>query len=116
MSKKHLVLVLTEPTEGQSEEFDRYYEQDHIDEVLATTGWTSGQRFKLADEAGAPCPLPYLALYETWEDNPKAAIQRMNDTRDQRAQSKSLNKRTAGVWVFEETGPLHQLDDQSKPS
>lgn len=111
MSKKHLVLVLTEPTDGQSEEFDRYYEQDHIDEVLETTGWTSGQRFKLADEAGAACPLPYLALYEAWADDPKSVIKRMNDTREQRAQSKSLNKRTAGVWVFEETGPVHTLQD-----
>lgn len=109
MSRKHLVLVLTEPTEGQTEEFDRYYEQDHIDEVLKTTGWTSGQRFKLADEAGSACPLPYLALYEAWADDSKSVIQRMNDTRAQRTQSPSLNKRTAGVWVFEATGSVHEL-------
>ena len=70
MSKKHLVLVLTEPTEGQSEAFDHYYEHQHIDEVLATTGWVSGQRFKLADQVGASCPLPYLALYEAHADDP----------------------------------------------
>lgn len=107
MSKKHLVLVLTEPTAGQSEAFDHYYEHQHIDEVLATTGWVSGQRFKLADQVGAPCPLPYLALYEAHADDPKSIIARMNDTREQRAQSKALNKRTAGVWVFEPTGPVH---------
>jgi len=109
ISKKHMVLVLTEPTEGQSEEFDRYYEHDHIDEVLTSTGWVNGQRFKLADEAGASCPLPYLALYEAWAEDSKSIIKTMNDTRDQRTQSKALNKRTAGVWVFAETGPVHEL-------
>ncbi len=109
MSKKHLVLVLTEPTEGQTEEFDRYYEHDHIDEVLQTTGWTSGQRFKLSAEVGAACPLPYLALYEAWADDAAQVLKTLNDTRDQRAQSRSLNKRTAGVWVFDETGPQHVL-------
>lgn len=109
-AKKHMVLVLTEPRDGQTEEFDRYYEQDHIDEVLTSTGWTTGQRFKLADEVGAACPLPYLALYEAWAEDSTSVLKTLNDTRDQRAQSKSLNKRTAGVWVFEETGPLHELD------
>lgn len=102
------MLVLTEPTEGQTEEFDRYYEHDHIDEVLATTGWLSGQRYRLADEVGRDCPLPYLALYEAEAEDPRQLIQAMNDTRDQRVQSPALNKRTAGVWVFEATGPVHQ--------
>ena len=50
MSKKQLVLVLSEPTEGQEEEYDRYYEDVHLEEVLATTGWKLAQRFKLLDE------------------------------------------------------------------
>jgi len=112
MSKKHMVLVLTEPTEGQTEEFDRYYEQDHIDEVLQTTGWVSGQRFRLQDQVGAPCPLPYLAIYEAQAEDAASVLKTLNDSRDQRAQSTSLNKRTAGVWVFEETGPEHVLLDQ----
>ena len=108
---RHLVLVLSEPREGQTEEFDRYYEQDHIDEVLQTTGWTRGQRFKLTDEVGASCPLPYLALYEAWAEDPKSVIKTLNDSRPQRAQSRAINKRTAGVWVFSETGPEHVLQE-----
>ena len=38
MAKKQLVLVLSEPTEGAAEEFNRYYENLHLDEVLETTG------------------------------------------------------------------------------
>ena len=45
MAKKQIVLVLTEPTEGEENEFNRYYEDQHLGEVLETTGWKSAQRF-----------------------------------------------------------------------
>ena len=52
MNNRYLVLVLTEPTEGNEDRFNEYYENTHLDEVIATTGWSSAQRFKLVDEAG----------------------------------------------------------------
>lgn len=107
MAKKQLVLVMTEPTEGSEDEFNRYYEDLHLDEVLQTTGWKSAQRFKLVDQAGSECLLPYLALYVTEADEEKSAIEVMNETRKDRVQSDSLNRRTAGAWVFEEIGPEH---------
>jgi hypothetical protein len=105
---KHLVAVLSEPREGHDAEYDKYYETLHLDEVLASTGWLSAQRFVLSDEAGAKCPLPYLALYEVEANDPATIIPTMDATRAQRQQSGSLNRRTAGVWVFSPTGPVHR--------
>lgn len=108
MAKKQIVLVLTEPTDGQEIEFNRYYEDLHLDEVLETTGWKSAQRFKLVDQAGRDCPLPYLALYETEAVEGKTAIEIMNESRKDRVQSDALNRKTAAAWIFEEIGPEHQ--------
>ena len=105
---KQLILVLTEPTEGQTEAFDDYYENIHLDEVLQTTGWKSAQRFRLAAEAGEGSPLPYLAVYEAEADSAEAALQTLNETRSARQQSGALNRRTGRIWVFEETGPRHE--------
>ena len=107
---KHVVVVLTEPSAGREDEYNTYYEKQHIDEVLETTGWLSGQRFKLSAEQGMTCPLPYLAFYELEADDARAALDHLNATRGQRVQSEALNKRTAGVWVFSEIGPRHQRD------
>lgn len=104
---KNIVLVLTEPASGKEAEFNRYYEHLHLDEVLATTGWDTARRFKLLDEAGSKCPLQYLALYEVDTDEPEDIINRLNETRSERQQSDALNRQTAGVWVFSETGPKH---------
>ena len=107
MSNRYLVLVLTEPTDGNEDRFNDYYENTHLDEVIASTGWLSAQRFKLIDEVGEPCPLPYLAAYEAEADNAEAVLNRLNETRPERQQSDSLNKRTGRVWVFEQIGPKH---------
>ena len=104
---KHLVVVLTEPTEGREAEYNDYYENRHLDDVLATTDWTSAQRFKLVDQQGMPCPLPYLAVYEVEADDASGVLNTLNATRGERVQSAALNKRTAGVWVFSPTGPKH---------
>jgi hypothetical protein len=107
MPKKHLVLILTEPTEGNEDKFNDYYENLHLGEVLDTTQLQTAQRFKLVDQAGSPCPLPYLAMYETEADNPQEIIADLNATRAHRQQSETLNRRTGRVWVFEEIGPKH---------
>ena len=102
------ILVLTEPTPGQEAAFNDYYEAVHLDEVLATTGWTSAQRYRLAGQAGEGAPLPYLAVYEAEAESAEAVLQVLGETRAQRQQSDALNRRTGRVWVFEEIGPRHE--------
>ena len=102
---KHVVVVLSEPVEGCEAEFDDWYENTHIPEVLETTGWTSGQRFKLTAEKGQKCPLQYLAFYEAEAESGEAVIARLDETRDKRQQSDSFDWKRAGLWVFTETGP-----------
>ena len=46
MKNRYLVLVLTEPTEGNEARFNDYYENKHLDEVISSTGWQSAQRFR----------------------------------------------------------------------
>lgn len=108
MTNRYVVMVLTEPTAGKEADFNDYYENIHLEEVLATTRLMSAQRFKLADEVGQPCPLPYLAVYEAEADDPAGVIANLNETRGEREQSDALNTRTAGVWVFEQIGPKHR--------
>ena len=108
MKSKQLVLVLAEPTQGMDDEFHRYYEDVHLDEVIKTAGFSSAQRFGLVDQTGRECPLPHLALYEVEVEAGESAIETINRTRAERIQSDSLNRRTAGVWVFEPLGPRHE--------
>ncbi|MFT7652219.1 MAG: hypothetical protein ACI9ON_004267 [Limisphaerales bacterium] len=107
MSNNYVVMVLTEPTEGQDESFNDYYENQHLEEVLQTTNFTSAQRFKLAGSAGEDSPLPYLAVYETTANSADDVLEDLAARRKDRVQSDALNRRTGRAWVFEATGPKH---------
>lgn len=63
---KSILLVLTNPVEGREEEYNRWYDEQHLDEVVALNGFTGAQRFKLSpvQREGAEPTHPYLAIYE----------------------------------------------------
>ncbi|MEZ5408695.1 MAG: DUF4286 family protein [Acidimicrobiales bacterium] len=103
----YLVMVMSNPVEGREPEFNDWYENTHLDEVLATTGFTSAQRFALEAQAGPPSPHRYLALYETEGESADEVIARLNARRAERQQSDTIDRRGAALWVFSPTGERH---------
>ncbi|MGR8920522.1 MAG: hypothetical protein ACU85V_12970 [Gammaproteobacteria bacterium] len=108
---RHLVLVMSEPVAGQDEAYHDWYENTHLDEVLASAGWHSAERFELSDEQGLPCPRRFLALYEVEADDPSEILPHLDATRDQREQSAAIDRRNAGAWVFSPIGARRTRDE-----
>ena len=50
---KHVLLVFSNPTEGAEEDYNRWYDEVHLPEVVQTDGFVSAQRFKLDAAASA---------------------------------------------------------------
>ncbi len=103
----YVVMVMSNAVEGREAEFDDWYENTHLDEVLATTGFTAAQRFVLEAEAGPPSAHRYLALYETEGDSAEEVITRLSARRAERQQSDTIDRRGAALWVFSPTGERH---------
>jgi hypothetical protein len=57
-----LLLTITEPPPDMEEEFNAWYDEEHLPERLAIPGFVSARRWVLAD--GAPGDGKYLATYE----------------------------------------------------
>lgn len=104
-----LVMVLSNPVEGREDEFNEWYEHTHLDEVLRSAGFRSAQRFHLDAEVGFEASHRYLALYETEGESAQEVIDRLNASRGERQQSKSIDNRGAALWVFSPTGERHEL-------
>ena len=103
-----MAVVLRKSVEGHEAEFNEWYENIHIREVLESTGWKNAQRFVLAAEKDPKCPLRHLALYEAEAGSGEDVVAKLDATRNQREQSGSFNRKRAGLWVFSETGPKHE--------
>jgi hypothetical protein len=74
---KHLLVVLSNAVPGQDQEFVRWYEEQHLDDVLRVPGFVSAQLFKVAYDGAKPLSGRYLALYEMEADDAPAAYARL---------------------------------------
>lgn len=63
------LVVFSNPLPGQDEEYNRWYTDEHLDDVLKVPGFVGAQRYSFASPPGAPPPeWNYLALYEIHRD------------------------------------------------
>ena len=75
---RHILLVLSNAAGGRDNEFDDWYTNVHLRDVLAVDGFVAAQRFRLADaqlQPGLPAPHRYLAVYEIEADDVNAPLQ-----------------------------------------
>lgn len=68
---KYVFVVMTNAVEGQEDEFNAWYDNQHIGDVLKVEGFKAAQRFRLAPaEADNPKAVHrYLAIYEVETDD-----------------------------------------------
>lgn len=68
-------LVFTNATAGMEQEFERWYAERHLPDVLDVPGFVAAQRFRLVDGgSGELAGFRYLAIYEVESDQPEATL------------------------------------------
>lgn len=75
---RHTLMVFTNPVEGKDEEYNRWYNERHLKDVLAVEGFVSAQRFRIAGLTET-APYAYLAIYELEGDDAGIAMKRLAD-------------------------------------
>jgi hypothetical protein len=74
---RYICIALANPVGGREQEFNEWYDNQHIPDMLSLPGCVSAQRFKLADVQlpNRPCPYRYLAVYEIESDAVKRVVE-----------------------------------------
>ena len=68
------LVVLSEPMPGREDEYNRWYNEVHLREVVATPGFVSAQRFKLNSPMSGQYPHQYLAIYDVETESAEAVL------------------------------------------
>jgi hypothetical protein len=68
---REILLAFSNPVDGRDDEYNDWYTNQHLDEILAVEGFRTAQRFELVDakmtnDTPTP-PYRYLVLYEIEE-------------------------------------------------
>jgi len=67
---RYKLLALTAPVSSEREgEFNDWYQNVHLDQLVAIKGIKSAQRFRLAINVGEGEASPYLAIYDIETDD-----------------------------------------------
>jgi hypothetical protein len=74
---KYLLIGLHNAVAGREDEFNRWYDNQHLHDCLATPGFLRAQRFELDDTQiipGSTSPWHYMVIYELETDDPNATL------------------------------------------
>ena len=98
----HRLIVFTEPKPGREAEYNQWYDQVHLKDVLEAEGFVAAQRFELSDAQiagmGEGAPRRFLAIYEIETDDLQGALDRLNDSADRMHMTDALD--TEGSLAF----------------
>lgn len=100
-----VLIVLSNPTEGEEDAYNDWYTNTHLDEVVSIPGFVSAQRYKLtgAQIAGFPTSAhTYLSIYEVEGDPADAFDQLVEELQSGRMELPgSIQQATISPWSFE---------------
>ena len=70
---RYRMIMLSQAQAGREEEFERWYDETHIPEMLQVPGFLAAQRFRTAMNVVGKTPYPFCTIYELEADSAKAA-------------------------------------------
>jgi hypothetical protein len=80
---KFQLLVTSNPVEGRDEDYNRWYTEEHLCDVLKLDGFTAAKRFRVIGEMTANrLSGTYAAIYEMESDNPEATYKLLSAARE----------------------------------
>jgi len=121
MPRKYTFLAFTNPTPGKEDEYNRWYEEHHLKDVIQCPGFVSARRFRLAAtqfEFNTVKPAyRYLALYEIETDDIETSLKEIvarAGTADM-VMVDAIDMSTLFAPVYEEVTPLILAKDVKRP-
>ncbi|MGY9074415.1 MAG: hypothetical protein ACKVHU_15870 [Acidimicrobiales bacterium] len=103
---KHVLLVFTDPVEGRDDEYNAWYNDVHLGEVLETDGFVRAQRFRVADLMPGVTDHDYVAIYELETDDPGAAMAALRGRLGVFTMSDAANLKDAKMSLASEVSDL----------
>jgi hypothetical protein len=107
---RYKLLVLTNAVVGRDDEFNRWYNNQHIPDALDVPGYVAAQRFALAAvqmPGAAASPWRYLAIYDIEGADLKATMtESMSRAGTERMpQSDAADHSSSAIFAFTPIGP-----------
>ncbi len=106
---RYKMVVYSRPVPGREDEYNDWYQNVHLGELVTLPGFKSAQRFRHARNLVEGDAYPYMSIYEIETDDIDALLDTLRDTAGRGAltMSESIDLTDTSAVVYEEFGPVH---------
>ena len=106
---KYRLVVLTRPKEGADAEYNDWYSNRHLADVVAVPGFRSAQRFQRVTKMSGDVGLDYLAIYEIDAESAEEALTQLSAASSDPEKmpiSEALDQESIIAAVYEVCSPV----------
>jgi hypothetical protein len=102
------MVVMSNPVEGREDEYNDWYQNVHLGELVALEGFQSARRFRLTRSLVEGENYPYMAIYEIETDDLDSVLQNLVQVAESErlTMSDSIDTANTRAVVFEEFGAV----------
>lgn len=111
---RYQMMVLSNPVEGREDEFNDWYQNVHLPQVLALKGFQSAQRLRLARRLAEREAWSYATVYEIETDDIDGVLRGLEEAAKsgQLTISTSIVTQLAYAAVYEPCGAVVKKDER----
>lgn len=105
---RYKMVVYSRPAQGREDEYNDWYQNVHLRELLALPGFVSAQRFRYARSLVEGEAFPYMSIYEIESDAIDAVLEGLKTTAEKGllTMSDAIDLTQTSALVYEEFGAV----------
>jgi hypothetical protein len=102
------MVVMSRPTAGREDEYNEWYQNVHLGELVALPGIKSARRFKHSRNLVEGEAYPYMSIYEIETDDIDAVLDSLRGTAEKGllTMTDAIDLTDTSALVYEEFGPV----------
>ena len=100
----HQLFVFSNPAAGREDEYNDWYDNTHLGEVLQVPGFVAAQRYRVGPALVGSLPHRYLAVYEIEGDDPSTALAELGKAAGTMNMSEAFDAAGSVAVVFTAAG------------
>jgi hypothetical protein len=99
----YVLMAFTNALAGKEDEYNHWFEDVHIPEILAVDGFRSVQRMQLSalQRTAGPHPYKYAALYSIETHDLAATLQALGEAVQKGTKTDASDMTRRALWVYE---------------
>ncbi|MBD0859792.1 hypothetical protein IA539_00985 [Gordonia sp. zg691] len=111
---RHVLLVHSNPTPGADHDYNHWYDEVHLPDVLAVPGFVLARRFVAAPSVHGELPeQQYLAIYEIETDDLPGALRALSEAARGMHIHSAFDRESQMVHAFTELDPPAAVEHPS---